>query len=104
MAGFEERADEFRENDVRIIALSAEGEEGAERMVEKADLGFTVLYGLDVDDMRDRLGLYVRKGEKTHLQPAQLIVDPEGKIEFASYSSGKVGRLSAEEALDEIPR
>lgn len=102
MAGFEEHADEFREQDVRIVALSADPEEGAERMMEKENLSFTVLYGLDVDDMKDRLGLYVRKGEKTHLQPAQLIVDAAGKIEFASYSSGKVGRLSAEEALDEV--
>lgn len=103
MAGFEELADEFRDRDVRIIALSADAREGAERMVEKVGLSFTMLYGLDVDDMSDRLGLYVQKGEKTHLQPAQLIVDPEGEIEFASYSSGKVGRMSAEDALGEVP-
>lgn len=102
MAGFEEHADAFRENDVRIIALSADLEEGAGRMVEKKDLSFPVLYGLDVDDVRDRFGLYVEKGEKTHLQPAQFIIDPEGTIEFASYSSGKAGRLNAEDALDEL--
>jgi peroxiredoxin len=102
LAGFEEHAGAFLENDVRVVALSADPEEGAERMVEKEELSFPVLYGLDVDEMRDRLGLYVRKGEKTHLQPAQLIVGPEGTIEFASYSSGKVGRLSAEEALEEV--
>lgn len=103
MAGFEARTSEFHDRDVRIIALSADGQEGAERMVEKEGLSFTVLYGLDVDDMKERLGLYVQKGEKTHLQPAQFIVDSEGKVEFASYSSGKVGRLSADDALGEVP-
>lgn len=72
-------------------------------MKEEEHLGFPVLYGLDVDDVRERFGTYVEKGERVYLQPTQLIVDPDGRITFASYSSGPVGRLTAEEALGQLP-
>lgn len=71
--------------------------------MKEEHLGFPVVYGLDVDDVGERFGLYVEKGERVHLQPAQFILDPEGRITFASYSSGPVGRLDAEEALSQIP-
>lgn len=95
----ERRAPQFAEAGIRVVALSADDEDGARKMVNDEGLEFPVLYGLDVDDMNERLGLYIEKGEKTHLQPAQFILDPAGRIEFASYSSGPVGRLSASEAL-----
>lgn len=103
MAGFEEHQEAFRNAGVRLAVLSADGEAGARKMKDEEGLSFPVLYGLDVDEMHERFGIYIAKGEKTHLQPAQFIVDPGGKIFFASYSSGKVGRLSAEEALEEVP-
>lgn len=102
MAGLEARSDEYEEADVRVVALSADGEEGARKVTSEEGLSFPVLYGLDVDDIKARFGLYIEKGEKTHLQPAQFVLDPDGRVRFASYSSGAVGRLSAGEALGVI--
>lgn len=99
MAGLEEHSPQYEKADVRVVALSADDEGGAREMASDEDLSFPILYGLDVDDMNERVGLYVEKGEKTHLQPAQFVLDPGGRIRFASYSSGPVGRLSAAEAL-----
>lgn len=100
MAGLQEIRDEYEKADVRVVVLSADGREGAEEMKSDEGLDFPVLYGLDVDDVRDRFGLYIQKGGRTHLQPAQFIVRPDGTIELACYSSGKVGRLTAREALE----
>lgn len=104
MAGFETHASEYEAEGVRLVALSADGEDGARRMKEEEGLGFPVLFGLDVDDMHDRLGLYVERENRIHLQPAQFILDPEGRIRLASYSSGPVGRLNAEDALEEVEK
>jgi peroxiredoxin len=103
LAGLQRHAEAFADADVRVLALSADDEEGARAMKDDEDLTFPVLYGLDVDDIQHRFGLYIEKGERTYLQPAQLIVDPDGRVTFASYSSGPVGRLDAEEALTQIP-
>ena len=95
--------EEFREADVRRVAVSADDEEGARSMKEDEELGFPVLYGVDCEDVRDRHGLYIAERDgRTHLQPAQFILDPDGTVRFASYSSGKVGRLDARAALEEI--
>lgn len=99
MAGLEDHSPQYEDAEVRVVALSADGEDGAREMAADEDLSFPVLYGLDVDDMNARLGLYIEKGDRTHLQPAQFVLDPAGRIRFASYSSGPVGRLSAVEAL-----
>ena len=89
---------------MRIVALSADGEEGARKMVSEEELGFPVLYGLDVEDSRDRFGLYIQKGDRTHLQPAQFVLDPNGAIRLACYSSGAVGRLDAAEMLGVVEK
>lgn len=104
MAGFGEREGEFRDEGVRILAFTAEAEDGARAMKEDQDLGFTVLYGLDVDEMEERYGLHVHRGETTHLQPAQVILDGEGDVVLVSSSSGAVGRLDAEDALQVVRR
>jgi peroxiredoxin len=102
LAGYQDLLDDFEENGADLVALSADDEEGARAMQDHVDADFTVAYGVDVDEMEERLGLYVNRGERTHLQPAQLILDEEGRVRFASYSSGKVGRLEAEEALGQV--
>ena len=102
MARYPDLLDELEETGADLVALSADDEEGARTMQDEVDADFTVAYGVDVDEMEERLGLYVNRGERTHLQPAQLILDQDGTVRFASYSSGKVGRLEAEEALEEL--
>lgn len=84
------------------MAISADDRDGAVEMKEDEGLDFPVLYGVDVDDIRERMGLYIQKNDVEHLQPAQFVLDPEGKVRYASYSSGKVGRLDAEEALEVV--
>jgi peroxiredoxin len=93
--------DEYEQEDIRIVALSADPEAGARKMRMDGDLSFPILYGLGVDEMKKRYGLYIEKGEKTHVQPAQFLLDPKGAVRLACYSSGAVGRLSAEEALNQ---
>jgi peroxiredoxin len=102
LAGFAEHVDAYDDADVQIVALSADGEEGARKMQEEEGLSFPVLYGLDVDEMKEKLGLYIEHGDRDHLQPAQFILRPGGVVALACYSSGAVGRLRADEALDRV--
>lgn len=101
MGDFQEHIGTYDDKDVQVVALSADGEEGARKMMEEVDVAFPILYGLDVDEMEERIGAYVEKGgEREHLQPAQFILKPDGTVALACYSSGAVGRLDAEEALE----
>lgn len=102
MGDFQDHIGAYDDADVQVVALSVDDEEGARKMMEEVDVAFPILYGLDVDEMEERIGAYVEKGgEREHLQPAQFILKPDGTVALACYSSGKVGRLGAEEALKE---
>lgn len=100
MGDFQDQIGAYDDADVQVVALSADGEEGAREMMEEVDVAFPILYGLDVDEMEERIGTYVEKGgDREHLQPAQFILKPDGTVALACYSSGAVGRLGAGEAL-----
>ena len=100
MADFKQHRAEFDALDVEIVALSADREEEAGGTVERLGLEFRVLYGLDPEATSRAIGCYTGKREgKPHIQPAAFILGSDGTIVHATYSSGKVGRLTASDAL-----
>ena len=100
MADFQTHKAEFDALDAPILALSADTQAGAWETVEQLGLTFPVLYDLDPDATSRVIGCYTGTHEgRPHIQPASFILAPGGKIVHAVYSSGKVGRLLASDAV-----
>jgi peroxiredoxin len=100
LADFKRHTPEFDALDAQIVALSADGEEEAGGTVQELGLKFRVLYGLDPEATSRAIGCYTGKHEgKPHIQPAGFILGADGRIVHAMYSSGKIGRLTASDAL-----
>ncbi len=85
---------------MQVIAASSDGLEDARGTVEALGLEYTVLYGLDAEETSRKIGCYTgeRRG-RPHIQPAAFVLQRGGLIAHAVYSSGKVGRLTARDAL-----
>ena len=66
-------------------------------MVEMHKARFPVVYGLDVRNEAEKIGAYF-DSENGYFQPANFILRG-GKIVQATYSSGPLGRLQAEQVL-----
>jgi len=66
-------------------------------MVEKHNIEFSVVYGLDVRKEAEKIGAYF-DSENGYFQPANFILRNE-KVVQATYSSGPLGRLQAEHVL-----
>lgn len=100
MADFQQHNAELEALDTEVVALSADREEEARGTVERLGLEFAVLYGLDADAVSRAIGCYTgtRKG-RPHIQPAAFVLRTDGSIAYAVYSSGKVGRLTATDAI-----
>jgi len=82
------------------VALSADSEENARRTVESLGLSFPVLYGLDAGSISRTIGCYSGSHQgRPHIQPTAFILGRDGVIAHTVYSSGKVGRLTASDAL-----
>jgi peroxiredoxin len=100
LADFQQHRGELEALGAQILALSADDEAEAWGTVEQLGLEFTVCYGLDAEAASRSIGCYTGTHEgRPHIQPAAFILGPDGRIVHAVYSSGKVGRLTAGDAL-----
>lgn len=103
MADFEAHREEFTEHGTSIIAGSSDPEEGARKAIEEWGLRFPVLYGLDPEETSRKIGCYTGERDgKRHIQPAGFVLDERGNVTLAVYSTGRVGRLTAQDALAAI--
>ena len=101
MADFNAHLADFDDHGVQILAASSDPLEEGKKTVELLELSYTVLYGLEPEATAAAIGCYTGEHEgRPHLQPASFILKADGTIALATYSSGKVGRLTAADALE----
>lgn len=98
MADFEEKIARFTEQGVAVVAASTETLGEAAETVEKLHLSYPVGYGLDTKEFASRYGAYF-SDDGTYLHATGFLVDPEGVVDIAVYSSGAIGRFTADDAL-----
>lgn len=101
MAGYEDKLSGLEKLDTRLVAMSADSGEDARKTVRELELSFPVGHGLDVDQAASKTGAYANE-DPPHLQPADFILRPDGTVALAVYSSGAVGRLRVEDAIDQV--
>ena len=101
MAGYQAKLDEFEQNGISIYALSTDDQEHAKEMVDKNNLTFPVMYGINRVATADTWGSYSEEARNI-LHATNFILTPEHKIAAASYSTGAVGRIEPQDALNII--
>lgn len=100
MADFEENLERLEALDTQVIAVSSDSREDASATVDELGLEFTVAFGLDPDEAASKIACYTADREgKRHVQPAAFVLNRDGTIALAVCSSGKVGRLTADDAI-----
>jgi peroxiredoxin len=104
---------EFEKRGVSVIALSCDGQEGAEQAVSEWGLKkLRVGFELDVEDAR-RAGLYISEGRGVNpatglkepmlfAEPALLLVRPEGELYAAWIQSTPYARVHMAEVLTAV--
>lgn len=103
MAELWEHYHEFESLDTEVVALSSDAEEDARGTVDMLALQFPVIFGIDPEAASSAIGCYTGVHEgKAHVQPAGFVLTPDGVVAHAVYASGKVGRLTANDALTVI--
>jgi peroxiredoxin len=100
LADFQQHHSEFRAHGARVIAISADDPSDARATVQQLGLEFEVVAGVDPERVSMLIGCYTGTHDgRPHLQPAAFVLMADGTIAHAVYSSGKVGRLTADDAL-----
>ena len=100
MADYQNSLSEFTSRDIRIVALSVDSQEEAEKIKTSEDLTFPIGYGLPCEDTARLTGtFYDAEDEEPYFHAAAFVLDESGQIQLALYSTGSTGRLTAHDSL-----
>ena len=89
---------EFKARDISVLALSVDPLEKSREVVAESKLEFPLAYGLKVPEDAERVGAWY-DAKRPMIQPSEFVLDDSGSVLSATYSTGPIGRLCAEDAL-----
>ena len=94
MAGYEAINAQFDEAGISILAASVDPLDKATEVQQ--ELSFPIAYGV-TRDQADTIGAWWEERRQI-IQPSEFILDGDGKVLSATYSTGPVGRMDAGDA------
>jgi peroxiredoxin len=98
LAGFQRASARLAEAGVKVVSLSVDDEATTKGTIEKFKLTFPVGHSADADQVAALTGAYINDSPR-YLQSTGFLLDPEGRVLNAVYSSGPIGRLVAEDVI-----
>jgi peroxiredoxin len=98
---YQSHIEEFKKENIDLVALSADPLDKAKETVDKLKLTFPVAYGLQVPRDADKVGAFWEERRKI-IHATNFILDSDKKVVDASYSIGPIGRIVAADALSHI--
>jgi peroxiredoxin len=101
LADYQSHIEEFRKENVDLVALSVDPIDKAKETVDKLQLTFAVVYGLEVPRDAEKIGAFWEERRKI-IHATNFIIDADKKVCDASYSIGPIGRITAADALSHI--
>lgn len=98
LGAFQRASGKLAEAGVKVVALSVDDELTTAATVAKYKLSFPVGHGADADRVAALTGAYVNETPH-YLQSTGFLLDPNGHVLNAVYSSGPIGRLLPEDVI-----
>jgi len=98
LAAFARAADKFTAEGIKVVSVSVDDREKSEGLVEKHKLGFPVAYGANARAVSAATGAFIHD-DPTFLEATGFVLNPEGRILTAVYSTGAIGRLLPDDVL-----
>jgi len=99
LADFQALHQEFKSEQIKVIAGSVDPIEKARETVDKLGITYPVGYGMMAEEISRITGAYYEK-EKKFLHATGFLIRPEKTIVVACYSTGPIGRLVAKDVLN----
>jgi peroxiredoxin len=98
LAAFSRASETLAELNAKVVALSVDDESTTAALVEKHKLKFPVAHSADVDKVSEATGAYV-SADRSYLQSSGFVLNPDGEVITAVYSSEAIGRLVADDVV-----
>lgn len=98
LRGFQRLLDTLTGLNAGVVSLSVDDEDTTRALIEKHRLTFPIGHSADADQLSALTGAFVNP-EPHYLQATGFVLDPTGRVVVSVYSSGAIGRVTAEDAL-----
>lgn len=98
MADIQAHLGELKQLGVSVIALSVDPLDKARETAEQFHLEFTLAWGLQVPKDAETIGAWW-DDQRRIIQPSDFILDGSGRVLSATYSTGPIGRVKADDVL-----
>lgn len=98
LAGFSRAESKLTELGIKVVALSVDDEPTSAALAEKHHLQFPIGHSAAADQIAAALGAYTHDAP-SYVQSTGFVLDPDGRILVAVYSSEAIGRLVAEDVV-----
>ena len=98
MADYQAHLGELKAASIDVVGLSVEPLEKARETAAQLKIEFPLAWGLKLPDAADRVGAW-RDDKRPMIQPSEFVLGRDGKILSATYSTGPIGRVRAEDVL-----
>lgn len=95
MAGFAKEKAALEGVGAKVVAASVDPLDKAREVAE--EVSFPIAYGV-TREVADRLGAWWEE-RRGIVQPAEFVLDAEGRVLTSSYSSGPLGRIDAADVV-----
>ena len=98
LAAYARAADDLAKERIKVVSLSTDDRETSEALVKMHNLNFPVGYGADARAVSAATGAVVN-AKPVCLQATGFILDSDGRIVTAVYSTRAIGRLMPDDVL-----
>ncbi len=99
MVDFAVHAGSFIDAEIKVVAASVDSIDSVASLKKGLRVGFPMYGEVDAAAVAESTGAFVQSGDRTFLHATGFVLNPEGKIATAVYSTGPIGRLTPTEVL-----
>ncbi len=87
---------------VKVAAASVDPVENVAALKAGLQVGYPMYAEVDAHAIAAATGAFVNTLDKTHLHATAFLIDPEGLVVNAVYSTGPIGRFTASEVIRKV--
>ena len=89
----------FIDAGIKVVAASVDSVEKTTALKEGLHVGYPMYAEVDAAAVCEATGAFMQTGDRTFMHATGFLVDPEGLVSRACYSTGPIGRFTSSELL-----